>query len=156
LSLRNNRDTLLITRYKDSKPIQPCRIKNIKAHVYENGLGLYGNNYKVTYSEDDKLVFQQLSSKDPNRRTETFKMKTGTFKKMCARLTEIQFANLKNTYLTTASEVEVKEIEIELTQGTRYKFHLENDDYPEELMLALIPVLYGHQQYLYGNLPAIK
>lgn len=154
--LQTTSDTVILARDKSEEPSRNCSIKTIKAHVYEKGLGLYANNYKVAYSRDDKLIFQQLSDKEPNVGTKNIKLKAGAFEEMCKRLSRIDLAKLKNTYSTGESELEVKDIEIELIDGKNYKFHLENNDYPEELMLALIPVLYGHQQYVYGQLPVVK
>jgi hypothetical protein len=156
IRLRTTSDTVILARDKSDASSRNCSIKNIKIHVHEEGLGLYANNYKVAYSKDDKLTFQQLSDKEPNLGIKNIKLKAGAFEEMCERLGRIDLAKLKNTYSTGESELEVKDIEIEMTDGKKYEFHLENNDYPEELMLALVPVLYGHQQYIYGKLPVVK
>lgn len=149
-------DTTVLVRSRELMSTKNCSIKSIRAHIYEQGLGLYGNDYKVTYSIDDKLAFQQLSEKAPKTEIRVFQMKTGTFQEICGGLSLVDFGKLKRRYQTGDSEVEVKEVAIEFLDGRTLDFHLENDDYPEDLMLALIPVLYGHQQYVYRDLPAIK
>lgn len=154
--LSTSSDTVILIRDEIKESNKSCSIKTIKAHVYEEGLGLYANNYKVVYSQDDRLSFQQLSDKEPNAGIKNVKLTPGTFEEMCKRFSRIDLRRLKSTYSTDESEIEVKEIEIEMVDGTNYKFYLENNDYPEDLMLALVPVLYGHQQYLYGQLPVVK
>lgn len=156
IRLRTARDTVILVRDRNREANLNCSIKTIKAHVYEQGLGLFANDYKVTYSRGDNLIFQQLSDKDPHIGTKIIQLKAGTFEDICKGLSQIDLSKLKYTYTTDESEAVVKDIEIELVDGKNYKFHLENDDYPEELMLAIIPVLYGHQQYVYGHLPAVK
>ncbi|WP_143164710.1 hypothetical protein [Chryseolinea serpens] len=150
------RDTVILVQDRSREANLNCSIKTIKAHVYEQGLGLFANNYKVTYSRGDNLIFQQLSDKDPSTGTKIIQLKAGTFDDICKGLSQIDLTKLKDAYVTNESEAEVKDIEIELIDGKNYRFHLENDDYPEELMLALIPVLYGHQYYVYGKLPVVK
>jgi hypothetical protein len=156
LILRIDTDTVILTRDINVEPLKYCSIKSISAHVYEIGLGLYANNYNVSYSKDDNLVFQQWSDKEPSAGAKYIKLKPGTFDDICRGLSRVDLTKLKRRYPSKASELEVKDLEIEFTDGTRYEFHLENDDYPEDLMLALVPVLYGHQQYVYGDLPAVK
>lgn len=156
ITLRAARDTVILVQDRSSEANLNCSIETIKAHVYEQGLGLFANNYKVTYSRGDNLIFQQLSDKDPHAGTKIIQLKAGTFDDICKGLSQIDLTKLKDTYMTNESEAEVKDIEIELFDGKNYRFHLENDDYPEELMLALIPVLYGHQQYVYGQMPVVK
>jgi hypothetical protein len=149
-------DTILLERNNRQEAGSKCSIKFIRVHVYEQGLGLYDINYDVTYSKDDKLIFQQLSNKEPNLRSKTFKLEAGTFSEICKGFSRFDFTKLKNVYPSKESEVEIKEMIIELQDGRLIKSHLENDDYPEELRLALIPVLYGHQKYVYGHLPAVE
>ncbi len=156
IRLRATNDTVILVRDRNKNVTSKSLIRTIEAHVYEQGPALYANNYKVKYSRGDKLIFEQLSDKDLYAGAKTIQLKAGTFENLCKGFSQIDFDNLKDKYLTDESHAEVKEIEIELVDGRKYQFYLENNNYPEELMLALIPVLYGHQQYVYGQLPAVN
>jgi len=149
-------DTLILVKDHGQSVEPACSINFINAHIYEQGIGLYGINYKVSYSKEDRLVYEQLGNEEGGLGIKTFQLKAGTFKEICKRIMRVNLATLAKQYPSKMSELEIIELEIGLEDGRIIKTRLENNDYPEELMLALIPVLYGHQRYVYKNLPPVK
>jgi hypothetical protein len=150
-------DTLSLERTRHFDTPNSCQIEYIKAHCYGVGgdIDLFKINYKVMFLKDDKLLFEDLSPQNDYKKT-MFTLKSGTFNKLCDGFKNINIPSLKPVYETRISEINVVQLEIGFIGGKVYRSELQNDDYPDELRLALVPVLYMHQHFLYGNLPPVK
>ena len=133
-----------------------CTIRYIKAHVYEfEGVGNYDLNYRVTYSMDDKLIYEQLSEMDPDHTVKTFELKPGTFAEICQGFNYVDTRQIQSNYKASFSDPGIIELEVGLADGTVIRSRIADPEYPEELKLALIPVLYGHQRLAYPHLKPI-
>lgn len=146
-------DTVILTRSKAISIVKPCNLKKLKAHLYGQGdeVDLFKVNYSVAYSEDDKLVYEDLSPHSSYRKL-TFSLKEGTFEQICSGFDNVDILKLKPFYESHLSETTTIELEITLDDGKIARTILQNEDYPNELRLALIPVLFTHQALVHKEL----
>lgn len=63
---------------------------------------------------------------------------------------------LELLYETEFSEINSLNVEIGMADGSLVKTSIENMNCPDQLRLALIPVLYTHQRLVYGHLQPVK
>ncbi|HEY0652113.1 MAG TPA: hypothetical protein VGD65_03255 [Chryseosolibacter sp.] len=155
LTLIAKNDTVRLTRANVRKNMTECRLKFIKAHVFERDAPIYNVNYQVKYFDNDQLLFQQLNGSKRDKKRREIKLPTNYFKNACRALMEIDLMSLQDHYQTDFSEVEIITVDFGFSDGTVKSIVLENDDYPEKLRHALVPILYGHQKFLYGDLKPI-
>jgi hypothetical protein len=151
IKLVQKNDELILTKSSERKVKRNYEITYVKAHIYESH-PYYGIDFRVTYSKGDLLTFQQLSEKDSDHTVKTFQLKRGSFAEMCEGLYKVDVLQLKNRYPAQISDPEIIELEIGLSGGRVVNSIIEIPDYPKELEIALIPVLYGHQRFVYGQL----
>jgi len=131
-----------------------CSIKYIKVHVDGGDLSVNRINYKVTYSDNAKLIYEEWDSETGSFKSEVLKLKPGTFKDICSAFDRIDLLKLKSLYTTEVSDFATYKLEVGLVGGKVIKTEIRGEDSPDELRLALIPVLYGHQILLYKGLTA--
>lgn len=146
-------DSITLVKNSSVDAKKTCTFTYIKAHVYELGLGLYNIDYTLEFQSSDKLFYKETKGKSTNDKT--IELIKGTFKEICHGFDHIDVQNLKYHYPTPMSEMTVVELEIGLKNGTVFRTKLENDDYPEDLYFALVPVMFGHQRFIYSDLPPI-
>lgn len=139
-------DTVILTRSKAIGNVKPCNLKHLKVHIYGQGdeVDLFKVNYSVVYSEDDKLVYEDLSPHNSYRKL-IFNLKKGTFELICSGFDDVDISKLKPIYESRLSETTTIELEVTFDNGKIARTILQNEDYPDELRLALIPVLFTHQ-----------
>lgn len=154
LKLIGKMDTLLLSKSGITDKAENCSLKYVKAHVDGGDLSVNRINYRVTYSDDDKLTYEEWDFQNKEFKTEELKLKANTFREICLRLNSVDLLNLNKLYTTDISDFTTLNVEIGLTDGKTIKFEIRGEDSPDELRIALIPVLYGHQRLLYGELPA--
>ncbi|MFZ6011751.1 MAG: hypothetical protein ACOYXT_15520 [Bacteroidota bacterium] len=153
--LLGKNDSLILERTDKLKMKDECSIIYIKAHIYGIGgdVDLFKINYKISLSKDDNLVFEEQKQ---GFKANSFKLKKGTFEKICEGFKKLNVKKLQKRYLAKLSHFDTIELEIGLEDGTVVRSELQGLNYPDELRLALIPVLYTHHQFLYSNLPPVK
>lgn len=149
-------DTLILIKEHIEVKNRSCTIKQIKVHVDGGGNDLFQINYRVVFSNDDRLIVEEWDLVSEKFNLKEFELTRGAFKNICDGFNYVDLLSLKEFYHSEASESIGTKIEITLTNGVIIKSELRNQDYPEELRLALIPVLYTHQQLLYSHLPPVK
>jgi hypothetical protein len=150
-------DTVILTRSKTTGHGKPCNLKQLKAHIYGQGdeVDLFKVNYSVTYSADDKLIYEDLSPQNSYQKL-TFNLKNGTFAQICSGFNEVNISELKPIYESRLSETTTIDLEITFDNGKIARTILQNEDYPDELRLALIPVLFTHQALVHKELMPVN
>ncbi|MBL0745086.1 hypothetical protein [Chryseolinea lacunae] len=156
LRLDGKKDNLVLVRRKVKETSKACPIKYIKAHVDGGSLDLYNVNYKATYTKDDRLFFEQKDSLAERFNGVEIKLALGTFNSICRGFYDIDLQKVKKMYPTKVSDFSIIRVEIGLEDGVIIKSEIQNQECPEDLWIALIPVLYGHQQLLYSTYPPLK
>ena len=158
LYLIGKKDSLILRRVNSMNRNESnlCSIKKIKAYVDGGNSDIFKVKYKVTYSDYDMLIFEEWDSLKNKFNARDFKLKPGTFKSICQGFGNVDLLKLKKFYPSEISESVVTFIEITLDNAKVIKFELRNQDYPDELRFALIPILYSHQQLLYSHLPPVR
>lgn len=147
-------DTLRLHKIVESRVGTVCTIKKISAHVYGGGIDgdAFGINYEVFYSNDNSMYYRELDKSGNSIKNFNMKLDPKVFKEFCTDLVTVNLASLDSVYLSDVSESMVTKIKIEFEDGQIINFRLHNDDYPDELRLALINVLYYHQHLVYPEL----
>lgn len=149
-------DTLILERHRESIDETECSIECVSVQVRDGDLSLFQNNYKATYSSDDRLVFSGVDSSGKFLQDTVLDLETGTFKKICRGFDYIEMDQVLNVYKTEVSEVNAIFLEIRMNDGRIVKSEIQNMACPDDLRLALVPVLYTHQLYIYAKLPPAK
>ena len=136
--------------------VNEYQIRELWVHVFEDdgGAALYKVNYKAKYTNDDMLSVEVTDSSQ-NWKSYNFELSAGSFKAICKRFANIDLTKLQKRYPTEISERTVIHLKITFQNNKVVETILENRDYPEELHFALIPVLYGHQQFVYSHFAPI-
>jgi hypothetical protein len=154
---KNEEWTLVRKQAVVMPPKRKYSIKYIKAHIYEDeSVGLYGLNYTVTYSSDDKLFYQQESKKDSDHSLKSVQLKQGSFQEICNGFDYLDVTQLRTHYKAPESDARIIDLEIGLNDGRVIKSQIEDVEYPDELKLALIPVIFGYMKALYPDLKPLR
>lgn len=131
------------------------QIEYIKAHIYGNGgiTDLWKLNYKVTFLESDRLIYEVWDTVSVSFKKSSFALKKGQFREICEGFSIVDFKKIKKKYSSESSEFHSVKLTIGMKSGAIIRTELQNDDYPEALRMALTPVLYLHQRYVYRTPP---
>lgn len=156
LRLVGTKDTLNLVRLARGVTPEICTIKYVKAHINGGSLDSYGINYKVEYTRDDKLVYDELDSLNGSFDRREIKLKSGSFKEICSGFNGLNLRKVKKLYSTEVSDFSTVNVEIGLENGTTVRTAIQNQECPQDLWIALIPVLYGHQQLIYREVAPVR
>jgi hypothetical protein len=110
--------------------------------------------HQIEVNAKDSLYYINLN--DTPIRVDRFKLKTGSFKSIVEGFSGIDLLGLKDKYLSKESDFGTTTMEIRLSNGKIIKSELQSDEYPEDLRLALIPVRFGYQRFIYGGVKPIE
>jgi hypothetical protein len=154
----NPKEMTLIGKYdsvfieKDIKKvgINECSISYIKANIKDDDLSLFNNHYEVTFYSDDKLKYQEFDSLNQESFIGYFNLRKGTFKDICQGFSFVDFSDIKEVYASVISEINAVFLEIGMSDGRLIKSEIHNMECSDELRLALVPILYSHQYYVFG------
>jgi hypothetical protein len=150
-------DTLLLVKVDNAIKNKECNIKTIKARVYKGPLDLFNVGYKVSFSPNDVMLYEEQDSTSENFKRQTFKLKPGTFNEICNGFKHVDVSSLKSVYPAGESDYHVVAIDLEFVNGKTQRVEIQvsaGNNVPDELRFALIPVLYLHQSYVYPKLTA--
>ncbi len=150
-------DTILLERSNDFSRSTVCNIRSIKVHVHKGTLDQFNVGYKVAFFPNDLMTYEQQDSVTENFAKTTLRLPGGTFKNICNGFRFVDLHKLKRVYPAMTSDYQEADIEIQTLDGDRIECKIQDiaaDDAPDELRLALVPVLYLHQQYVYPRLKA--
>lgn len=149
LILRGFKDTLILQR-SDERVFERSDIELVHAHVYDGGglTSLYKINYSVTYLMNDSMIYRGHNDKGDIFKT---KLKDGTFRSICRGFGFIDLEKLDPVYSTIKSEFLTIDVQIGLKDGKTINTQILGDGGPDELGLALVPILYTHQNKMYGT-----
>jgi hypothetical protein len=156
LLIKEEGDTVVLQRSSTRKNLNECQIKYVKAQIHDGDLSLFNHNHEVKYFDDDKLFFHAENPITKGYTSKRFNLKPGTFKEICEGFNFVEIGAIKKIYLTDVSEIGRTLLEIGMTDGRVIKSEIQNMSCPDELRLALVPILYTHQQYIYSPLPPAK
>lgn len=154
-----NRDTVEMEKSDKLLGNNQCKIKWIKVRVHKGTLDLFNVGYKVAFFENDLMVYEEQDSATEFFTRKNFQLPKGSFENICKGFRYVTFDSLKSVYPATTSDYKMAEVEIEMTDGKNIKSVIQDiaaGEAPTELRLALVPVLYLHQQLVYPKLPAKK
>jgi hypothetical protein len=157
IQLIGQTDTLLLTRLDDIPENTNCNIEAIRAHVYKGTLDIFNVGYRVTFSHNDEMIYEEQDSATENFTRRTFRLRKGTFENICKSFQYVDLNTIKPIYPATESDYQKVEVEIQLASGKTVKTEIQDvsaNNAPDELRLALIPVLYLHQAFVYPTLRA--
>lgn len=102
------------------------------------------------------MIFEQRDSVTKKFKAIEYKLKGSGFKYICKGFNEVDILQLKKRDSTKEHDFSTVYVEIGLANGKVTKTEIQNQECPERLWFALIPVLYDHQQLLYSKYPPLK
>lgn len=147
-------DTVILKRTVPVNTV--CKIESISLQLHKGSLEISNVEFKVTLTESDEMIFEQQYSTSESFFRRHVKLRQGTFKDICRGFSYIDLKSLQPEYPPKQSEIKKADIEINLDTGEQIRFtvwDIADGSAPSELQLALLPVLFLHQQFVYPKLP---
>lgn len=157
LTSSHNSEKIVLKRSKNTSDSKTCKIVSITANVQTGTLDEFNVNYSVRFSNDDLMLYESNDSAAGNHLKQSFQLEAGTFSDICSGFGRVDFAKLKSIYPATVSDFKPVKIEFIMADGVKVEVMIQDmasDEAPEELRLALVPILFYYQRFIHPGLPA--
>jgi hypothetical protein len=150
LVLTSVRDTIQLERIQAMNPTPvAASIDYIKAHVFDIRFLL---SYDVTIYPPDHLKYKQQAALE-KKMTKWIKLPHGYFNYVLQGFSLTGF-KIDKSYPGTPDSGSITLI-IKYKDGSVLTSEIQGIEFPRELELALIPLIYAHQKYLYKDKPIL-
>lgn len=127
----------------------------VKVRVVDGPMSLFGLNYGVIVSSSDYWSYRNYDSQNKYVGGFDFTVGKKDFEEICRGFSRVNLKKVKRIYKTSKPDKNIIYVEVALTNGKLIKTELQDSNFPDELRQALVPVLFAHQKYMYGELPPV-
>ncbi len=151
LVLEDHHDTFDFIGVQEVSPSNLVLFKKIEINYFD--IEGYGVWYNIAILPTDELQYTERP-KDEGSTTININLPKGYFDDVTSKLNNANIMDLDSLYVEMESGSRKIELILSTYEGKKKRVKLYGNVFPNNLNLALVPIMYAHHKYLYNDLPA--